>query len=248
MSPLEAAQRALTAALRNPQAPAPDGVPDATLALYRQLLRGNIDRALTRAFPVLRAVSDDAAWAARVDAFVAEHGIDEPQLRKLAEVFIAWLDGRSDEARQQDPPWLAELCHYEWVERALGDDTTPLPKAAAFAMNRPPLVSPLAWPLSYRYAVHQIGPDAIPGEAPAQPTYLIAYRDRSDAVRFMEINALTLLLLRAIDSQPDVAAADLLATLADELGHADAGAVVEAGTQLLRQLLERGVLLGSRPG
>jgi hypothetical protein len=238
-------QQAFTAALRDPQAAAPAGIDAAALQLYRQLIYNNIDRSLARSFPVLRAVSSDELWRARLLRFFAGHRCANPQLQRLPEDFIAWLDESAGE-RSGDPGWLAELCHYEWVELALGSDTAQPRFGAPFSLDRPPQLSPLAWTLSYHYPVHRIGPDYQPQAAPAEPTLLIVYRNRADEVRFMEINALTLLLIRAIESQPELSARALLHTLADELQNADADAVVEAGTQLLQGLFQRDVLLGSR--
>jgi RNA polymerase sigma factor (sigma-70 family) len=49
-----------------------------------------------------------------------------------------------------------------------------------------PIASPLAWPLAYRWPVHRLAPGFQPAEPPAVPTFLVVYRDDSDAVRFLE--------------------------------------------------------------
>lgn len=248
MSDLAQTQFALTAALRDPQLPAPDGVTPQALQVYRRLVYNNIERALSRAFPVLRTLSSAEAWQARVRRFVAEHRCQNPELRHIAEDFIAWLDASAGE-RNDDPGWIAELCHYEWVEMALASDPIELPPKTPqtlFSLERPPLLSPLAWTLSYRYPVHRLGVEHQPASAPDASTYLIVYRDRADAVRFMEINALTLLLIRAIEAQPQLSARELLQTLAAELENTEPDAIVEAGSNLLAGLVERDVILGSR--
>ncbi|WP_428310757.1 DNA-binding domain-containing protein [Hydrocarboniphaga sp.] len=248
MSDLATMQYALTAALRDPQLPAPDGIAPQALQVYRRLVYNNIERALSRAFPVLRAISADDVWHARVQRFFAEHRCQNPELRHLAEDFIAWLDASAGE-RAGDPPWLAELCHYEWVELALASDAIELPRKTPqtlFSLERPPLLSPLAWTLSYRFPVHRLNAEYQPQTAPDAATYLIVYRDRADAVRFMEINALTLLLIRAIEAQAELSARELLQTLAAELENTDPQAIVEAGSTLLYGLVERDIILGSR--
>ncbi len=62
---------------------------------------------------------------------------------------------------ENDPPYLAELAHYEWVELALTlRDAESLPTQSLPAVNlfqRSLQLSPLAWPLSYHYPVHRIG-------------------------------------------------------------------------------------------
>lgn len=247
-TPLATTQYALTAALRDPQRPAPDGISAEALRVYRRLVYNNIERTLAGAFPVLRAIERDDPWHARIRRFFAEHRCRNPELRHLAEDFIAWLDASASE-RDGDPDWLAELCHYEWVELALATDAVELPSRTPqtlFSLERPPLLSPLAWTLSYRYPVHRIGVEYQPPSAPDAATYLIVYRDRADRVRFMEINALTLLLIRAIESEPDLSARELLQTLAAELDSTDPQAIFEAGAALLNGLVQRDIILGSR--
>jgi hypothetical protein len=248
MSDLAATQLALTAALRDPQLPAPDGVAPQALQVYRRLVYNNIGRALSRAFPVLRTISSDEVWHARVQRFFTEHRCQNPELRHLAEDFIAWLDASAGE-REGDPQWLAELCHYEWVELALASDVIELPAKTPqtlFSLERPPLLSPLAWTLSYRYPVHRLNAEYQPQSPPDAATYLIVYRDRADTVRFMEVNALTLLLIRAVEAEPELSARELLQTLAVELENDDPDAIVEAGSSLLNGLVQRDIILGSR--
>jgi hypothetical protein len=249
LTPLAKTQYAMTAALRDPQLPAPEGVTPQALQVYRRLVYNNIEHTLAGAFPVLRAISSDDDWHARVQRFFAEHRCQNPELRHLAEDFIAWLDASAGE-RNGDPDWLAELCHYEWVELALASDPIELQRKTPqtqFSFERPPLLSPLAWTLSYRYPVHRLNAEYQPQSAPSDATYLIVYRNRSDEVRFMEINALTLLLIRAIESEPELSARDLLNTLAAELETTDPDAIIEAGSTLLNGLVQRDIILGSRP-
>lgn len=60
---------------------------------------------------------------------------------------------------------------------------------------------PFARVLDYAFPVHRLSPDNVPTAAPAARTYLVVYRDRGDAVRFMEINPLMALLLQQLRTQ-----------------------------------------------
>ncbi len=116
----------------------------------------------------------------------------------------------------------------------------------ALLADRYRIISPLAWPLSYRYPVHRIGPDLLPTRSEPTPTHLLVYRDRDDVVRFVEINAVTQRLLALLDAHPDWAGAQAVAQVAVELGRPDAPEVLAAGRALLDDLRERNVLLGTR--
>ena len=70
-----------------------------------------------------------------------------------------------------DPPWLAELAHYEWVELALQiAERRRLPPhdPDGDLLDGVPVLSPLAWPLAYRWPVHRIGPDSSPSAPPTR--------------------------------------------------------------------------------
>ena len=108
------------------------------------------------------------------------------------------------------------------------------------------VLSPLAWPLSYRFPVHRIRPDYQPASPPEEPTHLLVYRNRKDEVRFMELNAITRLLLQIRVERPDASGADLLRLTAERAGHPHPERVREKGLELMRDLLERDILLGLR--
>jgi hypothetical protein len=142
-----------------------------------------------------------------------------------------------------DPPYLAELAHYEWVEMALDISQDELPDAVPVADVLAAVVylSPLAWSLRYRFPVHCIGPRFKPTEA-AEPTYLVVYRDREDKVGFMELNVTTARLLEKVrDNQADTAGA-LLHGLAAELAM-DSQVMLARGREQFKQLIDKGVVL-----
>lgn len=243
-------QRAFAAHLRDPAAhPGPSGIEDRRLKIYRELFYNNVEDFLATAFPVLRRISSDAVWHARVRDFYARHVSKAPQFYRLAEEFLHFLEHERG-VHADDPPFLAELAHYEWVELALSiSEAQASPDLAdpnGDPLAAPPLISPLAWPLAYAWPVHRIGPEHQPVEPPAQPSYLIVYRTRQDEVRFMEINAVTARLLQLIEENPKAAGHALLLRIAGELQHPQPSLIVEAGRTMLASLRERDILLGTR--
>ena len=243
-------QYRFAAHLRDPERnPAPAGIEDRRLQIYRELFYNNIEDFLANAFPVLRRISADDVWHARVRDFYARHQCHDPIFHRVAAEFLKFLDeGRGE--HPDDPPFLRELCHYEWVELALSvsevELTPELADPNGDLLAGRPLVSPLAWTLSYEWPVHRIGPDAIPQSPGEQPTYLIVNRNRQDQVRFMEINAVTARLMQLLEEDAESSGAELMTRIARELNHPQPGAVVEAGAEILRDLRERDILLGAR--
>lgn len=240
-------QHALARAIRE-CAPLP-GVEPRRLQLYQRLFYANVENFLATAFPVLRALSDDAVWHARSREFFARHRCREPQFYRIAEEFLRWLDTGRDPQHPDDPPFLRELCHYEWVELALavqeaedGGAGLPLGQDAQDASDAPLRLASLAWPLAYDWPVHRIGPSYRPASAPAQPTYLLVYRDAGEQVRFMELDASSARLLQLVEQEPAATASALLQRLAGELAHPQPAVVAAAGAQFLRGLRERGIL------
>jgi hypothetical protein len=245
-----AVQRAFAAHLRDPQRhAAPAGLEDRRLKIYRELFYNNVEDFLATAFPVLRRLSDDAAWHARVRDFYARHVSKAPQFHRLAEEFLHFLEHERG-PHPDDPAFIAELAHYEWVELALSiaqDDPTPaLVDPNGDPLEAPPVVSPLAWAQAYTWPVHRIGPAHRPSTPPEQPTYLVVHRTRQDDVRFMEINAVTARLLQLIDEQPSSTGRALLLQIAGELSHPQPQTIVDAGREMLSTLRERDIVLGTR--
>ena len=145
------------------------------------------------------------------------------------------------------PEFLLELCHYEWVELALAVAEEDIPtegiNPAGDLFSEPVVVSPLIWPLSYRYPVHQIGPEFQPRSPPDEPSELVVYRRRDDRVRFIEVNALTLALLEILDGSHSGASA--LAELATKLPALDSQVVHDQGRATLERLRDAEVILGT---
>ena len=110
-----------------------------------------------------------------------------------------------------------------------------------------PVLSPLAWPLSYTFPVHRIGPGFQPEEAPGDATHLLVYRNREYKVKFMLLNVVSALCLQFLKDEQDRSGHDLLNEIVLSLKHPKPEVVFEGGKRLLQDLRERDVLLGTRP-
>lgn len=238
-------QDAFAAHLRHPERHAPPaGLEDRRLAVYRELFFNNVLGGVSSAFPVLRKLIPEAHWAALVREFYDAHNAHTPLFHQLAKEFLDWLSERAGSV-QDEPAYVPELAHYEWVELALSlDEHEPPPPLAADAdlLASQLVKNSLAWPLVYAFDVHRIGPDYQPASAPPAPTCLVVYRNAEDAVKFMEINPITARLLELLEERPGATGKALLTAIAAELGHPKPKQVIAEGRTLLRLLADRGII------
>ncbi len=248
------AQRALGDYIRDPaHAPPPAGIEERRLNIYRELFFNNIESMLAGNFPVIKRIlsgaQDSARWPTLVRDFYREHPSRTPLFTELAREFLRYVEARA-EADRGDPPWLPELAHYEWIELALQisearpDDIPHDPDGDL--LDGRPLVSPLAWPLSYTWPVHRIGPDHQPDTPSTEPTCLLLQRDAAGKVHFQQLSALTFRLLQRQQQHPELDGRSQLQTLAQEAATDADDAFIARGLAMLRQLRTTEVILGTR--
>lgn len=243
-------QFAFTAHLRDPEkSPAPTGIEDRRMKIYRELFYNNVEGFIANGFPVLRSLYYDASWHRLVRDYFARHQAHTPFFHGIAEEFLQYLQHERS-PQPEDPSFLLELAHYEWVELALNISEA---EAELSAVNPEgdlleaiPALSPLAWNLAYQYPVQRISAKFQPQEAPAQPTHIVVYRNAQDRVNFLEINMITARLLQLLEEQPAQNGRQLLEQIAQELQHLEPGTVVSAGYEMLMMLRDRGIILGTR--
>ncbi|RLU03795.1 MAG: DUF2063 domain-containing protein [Ketobacter sp.] len=235
--------------LRNPaEMPSPEGIEDRRMQIYRDLFYNNVEGFISNGFPVLRSLISDEKWHRMVRDFFSAYRCQSPYFLEISQEFLSYLQ-TSRQPEPDDYPFMLELAHYEWVELAADTDVDEIP-ATGFnpegnLMQGRPLVSPLAYVVSYQYPVHRISVDFIPAEPPAVATFLIVYRDRQDEVRFMEINGVTARLLMLLEENPEFTGADAVQVVADELAHLDKKVVLQGGEDALKHLQLSGIILGT---
>ncbi len=245
MSTLDEQFRALARHVRDPRRHAgPPGIEERRLKVYRELVYNNLDGLLAGAFPVIRKTLGDADWSALVRGFLARHQAATPLFPQLGRELVAFLEADPDPRR----PWLAELAHYEWAEVGLqlSDAQVPAHDPAGDLLDGVPLLSPLAWPLAYRWPVDRIGPAFQPVDAPAQPTLVLLRREPGGRVRFSAVSPLLFRLLELVDANATRSGRELLRQLANEAGQRDFDGFLAQAAPMLARLHDEAVLPGTR--
>ncbi len=234
--------------IRNPEAnPHPSDVEARRMQVYVDLFFNNIRSFVDGTFPVSASVLGESRWLELIREFIDVHASESPYFLQISEEFLTFL---YDRGLRGLPAFLLELAHYEWVELALDvaeESVDPQSYDACGELLGPVVLNPVVRPLVYEYAVHEIGPQHQPDEPPAQPTYLIAYRDDDLQIRFMASNILTHRLLALLESYTGREALELLCEELQQAGHeVSAEQVFQQGRQILAHLHNAGVVLGAR--
>ena len=248
MSTLHQQLGALAGHARDPDAhPGPPGIEPRRLKIYSDLLYNNIEGLLAGNVPVIRKTLGDAAWHALVRRFFSLHHSRTPPVTEIGRELIAVRE--SDAGLDSQRPWLAELAHYEWAELGLqlSDATPPAHDPRGDLLEGVPVLSPLAWPLAYRWPVSMIGPDCQPTAMPDAPTLVLLRREADGTVHFSTLSPLLFRLLELVAANDSGSSGrDVLQQLADEAGQDDFDAFLSQATPMLERLHAEGVLLGTR--
>ena len=246
---LKEIQFAFAAHLRDPEnKPAPEGIEDRRMGIYRDLIYNNIEGFLSKGFPVIRSIYTDENWHRMVRDFFSQHKSQSPYFLEISQEFLAYLQNER-EAQPEDPAGLLELAHYEWVELALNvsEENNDLEgiDANGDLLTGHPVFSPLAWSLAYSFPVHKMAADYLPKQTPEQPSYLVVYRNRNDEVKFMEINPVTARLFDLLDNDRCMTGRQALEQIVLEMNHPNPEVVINGGLSTLQELQSNGVILGT---
>lgn len=241
-------QYAFTAYIRDPENnPQPEDVEERRLKIYRELFYNNVEGFLANTYPVLRKITSDAHWHAMVQDYFANHIAQTPLFPEMPREFLKYLEQERTPC-PDDPVFMLELAHYEWVELALSildkEINASDINSEGNLLDGIPVISPLAWLLNYRFPVHKISPDFQPQEADMEPTYLLVYRDQDYEVRFIEANPVTARLAQLVIDNNNKTGRELLKQIADELNHPQPQTVIHGGMNILTDLKHRRVILG----
>jgi len=252
----QAAQLEFAAHIRHPQRnPAPTDVPAERMAVYVRLFYNNVERLLAFGYPNARAALGEVLWHGLIRDFLHRHPSESPISLEIQQEFLAYLGDRvAGGGATALPDWLLELCHYEWVRLALRFSEDEIPTAgvdpAGDLAMEPVALSPVIWPLAYRYAVQHIDGDRQPHGEPPQPTQLVVHRRRDDKVHVLEVNAPTLRMLLLLqqaqaDGEPLTGVA-VCEQLAAEMPQVDREVLRREGLATLERLRRAQIVLGTR--
>lgn len=245
-------QYAFAAHIRDPEsAPAPAGIEDRRIAIYRDLFFNNLRNLLGRTYPVLKKIHGGDRWDHFIRGFMRQHRARTPYFLELPAEFLDYLQNEYEPA-PDDYPFLAELAHYEYIELALsvstGSNDVDAIDPDGDMLIQVPVKSVLAWMFAYRYPVHRISTGFLPDEPAEQPVYIAVYRGEDDTVGFLELNPVSARLLDAIENnEAGHTGEKLLRDIATEIGYADVPVFVKHGLAAMQQMRDLGILIGTRP-
>lgn len=244
-------QFAFAAHIRDPEhVPAPKGVEDRRMAIYRELFFNNIRNLLANMFPVLRKLLSEDKWQSLIRDFMQRHRAETPYFLQLPQEFLDFLQNEYT-LQDDDFPFLLELAHYEYIELALSiseeeNDFAGIDPEGDLLKNTP-VRSVLSWVYAYQYPVHRISTDYIPTEAVDQPVFLAVYRKADDKVGFLELNPVTAKLLEELGDNPKHKNGEaILRSLATDIGYADVETLIQHGAAALEEMRQLEIVIGSR--
>jgi len=245
-------QYAFAAHIRDPEhRPAPDGIEDRRMAIYRKLFFNNLRNLLAKNFPVLRKLHSDEHWDRFIRQFMQNHQAKTPYFLELPEEFLNFL--RNEYEQQDDDfPFLLELAHYEYIELALSistesnemDDVDP----DGDLLTNIPVKSVLTWVYAYQYPVHRISKEFLPTEPAEQPIYLAVFRQSDDKVAFLELNSVSARLLNAIEeNDAGRSGEELLRGIAASINYTSVDDLIQHGVATLNEMRDLEIITGTRP-
>ena len=243
-------QNVFTQHMRDPENnPAPEGVEDRRIGVYRELVYNNIQSFIGNSFPVLRKITADEQWHKMLRDYVNRHKAHTPLFPKMPQEFLQYLEHEREEY-SEDPPFLIELAHYEWIEIALSLDTREIdlsktnPKGDL--LNGKPVINPISVALAYTWPVHEISPTNLPETPPEEQTYIIVYRKQNDEVGFTVLNSVSAKLIEYLQLDEKQTGHEILSKIADELNHPNPEVVIQGGLDIMKGFLDKDILLGTK--
>lgn len=243
------AQYEFAAHIRDPQSnPKPADVEARRMKIYNELFFNNVEDFIANTYPVLKEITAENEWQKMMRDYFSNHLSHTPLFPEMPREFLKYLE--TERNNPDDPPFIKELAHYEWIELALltsdldSDINWDKIDTDGDLLNNQPVMSPLAWPLTYQYPVQQISVDFLPEVPSEQPVYLLVYRDKKDKVHFMELNPVTALLIQLINENNGLTTKQMLGVIVEQLNHPDPDVVFSGGYQIIEDLKDRNVILG----
>lgn len=243
------AQYEFSAHIRNPELnKIPSDIEERRMKVYRELFYNNIENFCSNSFPILRGLTPDNKWQKLVRGFMSDYHCHSPYFIDISKQFLDYLSEHK-ESEADDLPFMQELAHWEWMELKafsnLADILETPHKASGDLLDETLVISPVAWPCAYQYPVHRIGDAYNPSTPPVEPTFLIISRNRQNEVDFMQANPMTYRLLEILQEDNKLTGRQALESLAAEIQYPDVEQLIVGGQQILQDLQQRDVILGT---
>lgn len=243
---LAALQKQFSDHIRDPENnPAPEGIEDRRLAIYRRLFLNNLSSLFGKNFSIARRIVPDARWRELIRAFMVEHRPTTPLFPEIGREFVRFLAEHPEQYPEW--PWLAELCHWQFMATSVRNDEAELAETGADPegdlLAGHPEVNPTLRLAQYQWPVHEIRADRFPNEP--RTVILAIFRKPDDRLGRLRINAVTARLLELLQENPAHSGQLCLKQLAEEIGHAEPDEMIAQGMNLLESLRGKSLVLGT---
>lgn len=237
-------QRQFMAHIRDPENNAFSEGEDRRLAIYRELFFNNVLGFVSSGFPVLASLYTEEEWLKRVRLFFANHDCETPYFLGIAEEFLHFLAQQYTQ-QENDPPYILELAHYEWVELdlAVKQSNNDYITVNQLDDNTALYLSPVAVNLTYSFPVQHISnenKDVAPVEG---GNHLVVYRDDDDEILFLAVNGLTNFMIEQIKQNRAITLAQLQQNLQQSLPQFAPEVLKSGAITTLNLLGEKGVIV-----
>jgi hypothetical protein len=218
--------------------------------VYKEIVFNNLFESVSACFPVAKKVLGKRAWLKLTHDFLRDHSANTPFFRKIPEEFISYLTHVTLTDQSKLPPYLASLCHYEWIELLVSTRVDSTNKVIANNKKTNPtgdllkhqlVFNPTMQLLNYEYAVQKISPRHKPKEK--INTQLLVYRNAEFTVKFVELNPVTFKLIELL-CQKKMYCEQALAMIADQINHPHPENMIQFGLAILEDLRLQGIILG----
>jgi hypothetical protein len=215
--------------------------------VYRRMARARLRDALEGSFPRTFQIVE----AGRViDRWLDASPPRSPYLRALAGEFVAWLG--PDVLPAGTPPWLLDLARLEWARLEVSfaheeEAARDVHAVGELSFDRPAVLTPAHRLARAAYAVHRL-PDEIDAAHPVEQGdfTLCLYRDPSThEARVLELSPIAAAILEQV-APGEQTVVDAVRAASARAAFAIDGPFVAAFAELVADLHERGVWLGSR--
>lgn len=240
-------QNEFAARIRDPESRAvPDGVNPARMRVYEELIYNGVEELLGTCFPVLSEVISDELKQSLIRGFLKDHPAKTPLFYEVPEEFLSYLlEVRSN---SEDPLYLTELAHFEWMELAVELSDAKRPQDInpnGDLLSSSIVIEPLLEVVGYHYPVHEICNSFTPTVDETGAYYLAFYRDADGVVQTMVLSALAARLLQLL-KQYELSGEQVIDLIAKEMPDCDLTALLETGLETLQTFLAEGMILGTR--
>jgi hypothetical protein len=112
-------QYAFAAHIRDPERnPCPDGIENRRMKIYRELFYNNVEDFIANTFRYCGKSCRMRIGMPLIRDYFAHHLSHTPLFPEMPREFLKYLE-LERKPQPDDPPFLFELAHYEWVELAL---------------------------------------------------------------------------------------------------------------------------------